>query len=339
MNFTRLLSCHPLAAGGSLILFTVSAASFIPLVLSLGHSREFPFLSLAVFGLARFFTSFALSWLLAGGMRRLWIVFRGSSPVVLWYFAGRMENLIFILSIRFISPALSLLISESYPVFCMLLLSRDARARRSGWAPVSLAGVLGVLLALAALALGSLSQWTGAVAGVSYWGFLLGCGMAASICLILSMDSRVLVWSMAAGRRLPDSGEIRSGVVGLALWYGLSSLAVAAVFLLAGLVTGEHFSRPMLLSAGAGGVSGAGAVSWRSGYLLSRRPEFVGLMSFFPILSGLWLSVFGGLAADPRLMFPALFLVCVSGLLACWGHRMPDLRRVYRRVSPWNRMG
>ena len=240
-------------------------------------------------------------------------------------------------------PALSILIAESYPVFCMLLLSRDARARRSGWAPVSLLGASGVLLAMVAVALGVLSQWSGGgVSGVSFLGFLPGCGLAASISLALSFDSRVLVWSLEVGRRLPGGREVRYGVVGLALWYGLTSQFAAAVFLSAGLVLSEESLSPLgaLLNGFAGGVSGIGAVSWHSGYLLSRRPEFVGLMSFFPVLSGLWLGAFGLLEADPRLMFPALLLVCLSGLLVCRGRELPGRLRRYRRSRiPWNSAG
>lgn len=62
-------------------------------------------------------------------------------------------------------------------------------------------------------------------------------------------------------------------------------------------------------------------------------------MFCIPVLSGLWLSVFGGLEAEPRLMFPALGLLCLSGLLACRGRELPELLRRYRSLIPWNRMG
>lgn len=341
MNPARFVSGSPAAAGAGLILLTVTMASFIPVVLSSGGSQAAPFLSLAVFNGVRCCVSCGLSLLLAGGFRRLGTVFRAAAPAVLWYFPGRMENLIFILSLRYISPALSILVSETYPVFCMLLLSRDARARRSGWASLSAVGVAGVLLAMGAVALGAAAQWGDGGPGGSLWGFALGCALAASISAALSFDSRVLIWSLEAGRRLSGLGAVRAGVVGLALWYGLSSLFAAAVFLPAGLALGESVSREGLaLNALAGGVSGVGAVSWRSGYLLSRRPEFVGLMSFFPVLSGLWLAAFGLLETDPRLMFPALLLVCLSGLLMCRGRELPGLLRRYRRsLIPWNSAG
>lgn len=334
MMLFRFCSRHPPLAGALLILAAVFLLSFVTPALSLGHSMEFPFYSIAAFNFGRALSSAVFTWFLAGGVRHLWAVFKASSPVACWYLAGRMENLIFVFSIRYISPAFSALVSECYPVFCMWMISGDARARRSGWLPLSPLGVMGVLLDLLSLVLGTLSQWTGAAdGGISLGGFLLGCGLAASISVFLSFDSRVMGWSMDVGRRLPDGGGVRAALLGLSVWYVLATLFAAVAPLPAGWLAGEVFTAGLLLNFAVGLATGAAAILWRSGYLLSRRPELVGLMSFIPVLSGGWLSLSGLLESDPRLMFPALILICLSGLLVCWGRDLPQFLRHGRKPA------
>ena len=200
-------------------------------------------------------------------------------------------------------------------------MSRDSRAKRSGWVPLSPGDVLGVLLALAAVVLGAFSQWTrSGVAGVYLWGFLMGCGLTSSISLFLAFDAQVMGWSVEAGRRQPGGDGIRSGVFGLPCWYVLATSFAA---LPAGFMAGERFTEGMLLNLAVGLAAGVAALLWRTGYLRYRRPGLVGLMSFIPVLSGLLLSVFGGLETDPRLMISALGPLCLSGLLACRGRDLP----------------
>ena len=311
---------RPVSSGVVLILAAVLALSFVTLILSRDSSREFPFYSIAAFSSGRALSAGTCAWLLAGGRSGLLTAARRPAPALFWCFAGRMENLAFVFSIRWISPALSALMAECWPVFCMWLISRDPRSRRAGWAPLTPWGVAGALLALLSLALGAWSQWTGAVGveRVSWAGFLLGCGLAACIPLCFAFDSRVMAWSLDLARREFPGGGFRAGMVGLSFWFAAASLFAAVVGGAGGRLAGERWDDGMWLSLLVGLAAGVAGILWRLGYFVARRPELVGLMSFAPALSGLWLSLFGGLAADPWLMAPALALLGVSGLLVCW---------------------
>ncbi len=241
---------------------------------------------------------------------------------------GGLEYGFLVMSARYISPSLAVIIVESHMLVGAVVLLRVSRGRYGDrpfllaiLLPVAFLGLVMVVAAEYGGLGGLLASFAPEGAGLRpFWGALL----VLLPMVMIGLGYLLFPWSERLGGDVSRAGSARSpvvlGVAAVSLGTGLGHLMSVPLGLVSGLVLAGEPLIPwqialtaFLLGLALNGVFSAG---WRISYVLSRYVGIGVLIYLMPGLSLVWLQLLGifGNVSLPHLL-AGMALLAVSGIL------------------------
>ena len=230
--------------------------------------------------------------------------------------AGNLEYLLFVYSLRFIDVSLTTVIYESWPLMLILvaahLYRRDRRYRQTPLRKLLPA----LLLTTSGCLLAAYSQHGGIASGDGILKTAAGSGLALGSALLAPLLAFGFQWASNVSReRLePDREE----EIRLSVWvFMLSSLTVAILTGLAGILAGENLSWTGAGAAAAGGglLNAAGGIAWRQAHFIAQHVRIHAVAYFIPAAAiGLLLLTGQGAAEQPLLLAGGVAAVIAGNL-------------------------
>ena len=254
-------------------------------------------------------------------------------PVVFTAFGG-LEYGFLVMSARYISPSLAVIIVESHMLVGSLVLLRVARGRYADH-PFMLAvllplAFLGLVLVVSAEYGGLRALLAGLAPEGAGLGPILGAFLVLLPMVMIGLGYLLFPWSERLGGDVSRAGSgcspVSLGVAAVSLGTGLGHLASFPLGLVSGLVLlGEPVvSWQVALTAFLLGLAlnGAFSAGWRISYVLSRYVGIGVLIYLMPGLSLVWLRLLGifGDVSLPHLAVGMVILLGSGVLLQCQPH-------------------
>lgn len=323
-------------AAAGLMLASALGLSLNPLLISLGHGDESPFLFNASLKLGliigSLFFLITVHWTLVRSRSILSLLWRRAfSWAILIAIIGNFEFAMFGWSTRFIDISVTTILYEIWPIFMILLLPRlyKEEERYRQITP----GIVGLLvLCFMGITFGVFSQ-TGALGnlgGITLFTLAIGVSLALVSALLGPLPAFGFRWGTAIGRTIAENKSEHSfnmgvgrGLTSLELFGAVTAGVIANTVAIPingviGFVSGESLSLATLSLGVLAGITANAfaAIAWRWANLSTDRPAINAVSYAIPIFALIWLTLFSEASiARPDYLVIGVAAIIVANLL------------------------